>query len=300
MLKFPLSPRKMVSLVGEVQSQASESARLLIAGYDSQALDTVSCSLLAEASPAVADRMVEKAVLARGNGFIPRSSLESTAAIILVSSTGDINEDGFGERLNQLAVAGVPLVLVLTEAPGVEISFPAAGVGPKRVVGIAPDGKPPVDVLAEAVVNATGDAAVFLAAQLPVLRKAACDQIIRRTARQNGVIGVLFIIPGADMPVMTLNQARMVLRIAAAHGDTIGTERALELLSVIGGGLCLRTLARQALDLVPGPGWVLKGSIGYSGTLAMGMAAKAYFDGSVRVTPSRLARLAEKIKSLRG
>jgi hypothetical protein len=51
--------------------------------------------------------------------------------------------------------------------------------------------------------------------------------------------------------------------------------------------------------VLPGPGWALKGGVAYSGTMAMGRAAKAYFDGKVRVTPSRLAPLVERLKKLR-
>ena len=92
----------------------------------------------------------------------------------------------------------------------------------------------------------------------------------------------------------------MILRMAAAHGETVGSERALEILGVVGSGFGLRAIARQALDFVPGPGWVLKGGIAWSGTRALGEAAKAYFDGSTRVTPSRLAPLVDKLKKLRG
>ena len=80
-----------------------------------------------------------------------------------------------------------------------------------------------------------------------------------RQRRQNGVIGVVVIIPGADMPAMTANQIRMVLKIAAAYGEEIGLDRAVEILSVVGTGFVLRTLARQALDFVPGFGWAAQG-----------------------------------------
>ncbi len=300
MRKLPLSPRKLLSLVGEVHSQASEASRLLIAGKDRDAIDLVHSELIREADPAAAGYLVETALIAEGNGHVLSSRLEEAAAAVLVVSSAELQTEELKQRLIETAGTNVPIVLVLTEAPGVEISFPAAGVGPKRVVAITADGSPPADILAAAVVDAAGDAAVALSAGLPALRDATCNHLIRRTARQNGIIGVLFIIPGADFPVMTLNQARMILRMAAAHGESIGVDRALELLSVVGGALSLRALARQVLCVMPGPGWAIKGSFGYTGTVAMGRAAKAYFDGTVRVTPSRLAALANKVKKLRG
>ncbi|HDZ59156.1 MAG TPA: hypothetical protein ENH44_00025, partial [Actinobacteria bacterium] len=250
-----------MSLVNDVQGQAGEAARLLIAGRDPQAVESVQTALTRGARPESAAYLVDTISLAEGNGFLPAMRLESAAVIVLVLTPAELEADDLATRLEGAAETGVPVVLVLTEAPGVEVSFPAAGVGPKRVVGFAPDGKLPDDLLAAAVVDAAGEASVFLAAGLPVLREATCEHLISRTARQNGVIGMLFIIPGADMPVMTLNQAKMVLRMAAAHGEPVGVERALELLGVVGSGLGFRTLARQAVCALPGPGWALKGGV---------------------------------------
>ncbi len=300
MPRLPFSPRKMFSLVGEVSSQIQDASKLLIAGTDLDAMERVRAELSRDCDPGAAGFLLDTAQLAAGNGSIPAACLENTAVLVLVISSGELASGSLGERLEEMAGTGVPIVLVLTEAPGMEVSFPDAGIGPRRVVGLGPDGIPSTEVLADAIVDAAGDAAVFLSSGLPALREATCRQLIRRTARQNGVIGVLFIVPGADMPVMTLNQARMVLRMAAAHGEPVGLERALELLGIIGSGLGLRALARQAVCYMPGPGWAVKGSIAYTGTAAIGAAAKAYFDGSARVTPSRLAGIVEKLRKLRG
>jgi uncharacterized protein (DUF697 family) len=37
-------------------------------------------------------------------------------------------------------------------------------------------------------------------------------------------------------------------------------------------------VARELLDFVPGPGWVLKGAVAYAGTRALGEAAIRYFE----------------------
>ena len=80
------------------------------------------------------------------------------------------------------------------------------------------------------------------------------------------------------MPVLTLNQARLVLRIALAYGQEIDNERALELLGVVGAGFGLRAVARELLDFVPVAGWAVKGAIAYTGTRAIGEAAVRYFE----------------------
>jgi uncharacterized protein (DUF697 family) len=121
------------------------------------------------------------------------------------------------------------------------------------------------------------DYLVSLGRGYPVFRRAVCEKIIHRSARQNGVIGALPI-PGADMPVITANQGRMVLNIAAVYGEEISLQRARELLGVLAAGFGFRTLARQVLKLVPVAGWAASGAIGYAGTLAIGRAAVLYFE----------------------
>ncbi len=117
-----------------------------------------------------------------------------------------------------------------------------------------------------------------LAHNFAFMRSAVAEEAVKATATQNALVGAVLFIPGADMPVMTLNQAKMLLQIAAAYGQPLGSERAKELLAVVGGGFALRTVARQALGVVPGFGWAVKGAIGYGGTIAMGKAAIAYFE----------------------
>lgn len=117
-----------------------------------------------------------------------------------------------------------------------------------------------------------------LAHNYAFMRRAVAVEHVKNTAMQNGIIGVVAIIPGTDMPIMTANQAKMLLQIAAAYGEQLGSQRAKELFAVVGGGFALRTVARQAVAFIPGFGWAVKGAIGYTGSLAMGYAAIKYFE----------------------
>jgi uncharacterized protein (DUF697 family) len=81
-------------------------------------------------------------------------------------------------------------------------------------------------------------------------------------------------VPGADLPVLALNQVRMLLRIEQAYGLEVDLrERAPELLATVGAGLGLRAVARQLLGVVPVAGWAVKGAVAYAGTRALGEAA---------------------------
>jgi uncharacterized protein (DUF697 family) len=133
-----------------------------------------------------------------------------------------------------------------------------------------------------------------LAHNFVFLRRAVAEESIKATAFQNGVIGFVMVIPGADMPLMTANQAKMILQMAAAYGQPLGAERIKELAVVVGGGLTMRAVARQVLTLVPGFGWAVKAGIGYTGTLAMGYAAMEYFEEG-----GDFSGLAQRVKEAR-
>ena len=137
------------------------------------------------------------------------------------------------------------------------------------------------------------DYLVSLGRGYPVFRRAVCDEIIRKNARQNAVIGALPI-PGADMPAITANQGRMVLGIAAAYDEEISLGRLRELLGVLAAGFGLRALSRQVVKLVPVGGWAASGAIGYAGTLAMGRTAMLYFErGKRELDPEELSKIRE-------
>ena len=129
----------------------------------------------------------------------------------------------------------------------------------------------------------------------PAFRRAVCEEIIRKNARQNAVIGALPV-PGADMPAITANQGRMVLAIAAAYGEEISLDRARELGGVLAAGFGLRALYRQILKLVPVGGWAASGAIGYAGTLVMGRATILYFErGKEEPKPGEASELRRRV-----
>jgi len=163
-------------------------------------------------------------------------------------------------------------------------------------LGAAPAGR---RTLENRIVHEAGDGAGALAAALPSMRRTYCDHVVLANATQNGVIGVVVIIPGADMPAMTANQVRMVLKIAHAYGEELGLDRAIEILTIVGTGFVLRTLARQALDFVPGFGWAVKGAVGFSGTIALGQAAIAYFEAGAPLRVSRMQRINRQLDKAR-
>lgn len=142
------------------------------------------------------------------------------------------------------------------------------------VVRVGPGEPLPVERIAAAIAARLDEAGAPLAARLPVLRRAVCDRIVGSFSRKNGVVGAAVFVPGADLPVLALNQVRMLLLLDQAYGlEMDARERLPEILATVGAGLGLRTVARELLDVVPVAGWLVKGGVAYAGTRALGEAA---------------------------
>ena len=189
----------------------------------------------------------------------------------------------------QRGLRGAEIILSVSET-GATISGKAVD-DPGDISLPTTNGKALFDELAPRIVRAMDeDYLVAIAKGYPTFRRAVCEEIIRNNARQNAVIGALPI-PGADMPVMTANQARMVLNVAAAYGEELSMDRARELLGVLAAGFGLRALSRQAVKLVPVGGWAASAAIAYAGTVAMGRSSILYFErGGQRVARRRWPR----------
>ncbi|MDQ3590901.1 MAG: DUF697 domain-containing protein [Actinomycetota bacterium] len=176
----------------------------------------------------------------------------------------------------QTGISGAEIILAVS---GSGITLSGKAVEEPGEIPMPPANEKAVsEELAPRIVRALDeDYLVPLAKGYPPFRRAVCEEIIRKNARQNAVVGAMPI-PGADMPVMTANQGRMVLLIAAAYGEELSIDRARELLGVLAAGFGLRALSRQVVKLVPLAGWAASAAIGYAGTVAMGRATMLYFE----------------------
>jgi uncharacterized protein (DUF697 family) len=167
----------------------------------------------------------------------------------------------------------VPIVAVATGETPAKIPYVLA----TDVVPVGPGQPFPVEEIARVIAHRLGESGTSLAARLPALRGAVCDELIRIFARKNAIIGAAVFIPGADMPLLTLNQLRLVLRIAAAHGEHVGEQRIPEIAGVLGVGFGLRAIGRSLVGAIPVAGWAAQGALAYAGTKALGEAAVRYF-----------------------
>ena len=266
MRRLPLHPAALYGVVKEMKTAAEDLSPILVAGAPGPAGEFVS-ALGAGGDPSALRDLSGREVA--------KYDLQG-ASLLLYVVEGEKPTADDEEVLKRADRSDVDAVCILVGASSQPVDI--AYVPATRVV-IAPPGKPiPLERVTELVADLADESAYGLAARLPVLREAVVEAIVRRFSRQNGILGAAIFVPGADFPVLTLNQLRMVFQIAAAHGEQIDRERIPEILAVVGAGLGFRTIAREALGFVPGLGWAVKGGVAYVGTKALGKAATTYFE----------------------
>jgi len=116
------------------------------------------------------------------------------------------------------------------------------------------------------------DHRIALAADFVFMRPTLANAVIMATARQNAIIAFVVLIPGADMPVLTLNQVKMALQVAVIYGEDISWERAAEIVVVVGSAFATRALARLLTKRFRLMAWPLKSAIAFGSTVALGKA----------------------------
>ena len=264
---LPIHPGAVYGIAKEIKTAAEDFRPIDVAGAPART---------AELRDALIEGGDREAVRDLGGKELSAYDIEGAGLLIYVIEGKRASPED--EQALKLADRkGVETICVLAGARAAE-SVDVPFVLATNVVQVRPGEPLPVERIAELVAERSDERGYLWAARLPVLRKHVVEHTIRRFSRQNGILGVAIFIPGADMPALTLNQIRMLFHIAAAYGEQIDRERALEILAVVGAGFGLRAIAREALGFIPGIGWAVKGGIAYIGTQALGRAVAAYFD----------------------
>ena len=248
-----LNPAAIWALLRELKSVAGEDGALLVTGALASSLEK---DLGRDSRPG--------AVRSEGR-------IEDAGVLVRVLAGEPTEEDE--AALKAANRAGVPVLAVQTSSEQFDVPYVLA----TDVIQCLPGQSFPVEEIARAIAARLGERATSLAARVPVLRDPVCDALIESFSRKNGILGAAVFIPGADFPVLTLNQIRLVLRLASAHGAEVDQQRLPEIVGTVAAGFGLRSVARQLLAAVPVAGWALKGGIAYAGTRAVGEAARRYF-----------------------
>ena len=146
------------------------------------------------------------------------------------------------------------------------------------------------------------DMELALARQFAPFRKVVVERIIQTVSRENAMFAVATALPNlvpnlgelpwafgefaSDTAFQTANQVRMAFLIAAACGKEVGySERAAEILSIVGSAFGWRALARELAGKIPfGGGIIPKGAIAYAGTFVVGKGLEQYHHAGAAYT----------------
>jgi uncharacterized protein (DUF697 family) len=292
--------RNILKAVADVRKHTPATARLCLVGSSDLLADAA--RMLSAGADDAADGGVSRAldVLGRGDFPIRPEALSRWSVVVFLEDAQAAVRPELGPTIAFCRAARLPAVVAAVRDTAA-VSFDRhawialAGLSSKEFVAHTRGTPAAKSALARRIAALAGQGGFALAAALPALRAAVIEHTIQATARQNALVGAVIILPGADMPVMTMNQLKMVLRIGAAYGYRADLQRTVEMLGVIASGLGMRALARRAVEYVPGLGWAMKASFGYVGTEAIGRSAVAYFENGAPLTASRFPRLSSQL-----
>jgi uncharacterized protein (DUF697 family) len=267
MRTLPVKPLTVLGIVREVKAAAENMRPILLAGAEGPVRELA--EVLGEGG--------EESALRELRRRAPSATDLDEASLLVYAIDGE-TASGHEEQVLRLASRKRVPALVILIGRGAEDIPDLPYVLATDVLAVRAGEAMPVEQIIERIAARAGDKSYALAAKLPRVRKVVCEEIVRSFSKQNGILAAAIFIPGADLPALTLNQIRMVFRIAGAFGADIDRERVVELLCVLGAGLGFRAVAREVVGVVPGFGWALQGAIAYAGTRALGEAAIRYFE----------------------
>ncbi len=143
---------------------------------------------------------------------------------------------------------------------------------------------------AKAIVTERQEVELAIGRNYPGFRRAVADKIIHRVSRENALFALVTALPNViptviDLPwafgefatdtaFITMNQIRMALLMAAAHGRTVGyAEQKMQIAAIVAGAFGWRALARELVGKIPlGGGLIPKAAVAFAGTYVVGLS----------------------------
>lgn len=173
-----------------------------------------------------------------------------------------------GARQHVIVVAQTSLDVPDTQLP--------AKLGQYVQEAVSSEHGPLLERFANALLDST-DKDVSCAANFKFCRDVATARLVSRCAARNAFMGVADFIPGAGMPLMTMNQINLSFDMAATYGKGLSIGRAPEVLAVVLAGFGYRWAARLAERVFPALTILIKVGVAYGGTLVTGRMLSSHF-----------------------
>ncbi|MDR1358907.1 MAG: hypothetical protein LBJ48_06100, partial [Coriobacteriales bacterium] len=109
-----------------------------------------------------------------------------------------------------------------------------------------------------------------LGAAFVFMRKAIARDFTRQTSLENAVLAAVFFLPGADLPVLTLNQCKLLYQIAVINEVPLTRERLADVALVVASAFGMRALTRVVLHRFMPVAWLVHGITAFGATMALG------------------------------
>ena len=270
-------------------------AKVMGSGRESQRRRSEGVSLavmVGEGASATIARAVREALLPQNETtFVSALPLEGAvpagvdAVVILPGSP-----EAAAERAVDAARMGIPAAILVCSQ--VEERPVQAGEDVASLVAYlsAANERVAVDKLCEWLVGACASKSIALAAGIPACRQNVVRSLVRSCALANVGVGVVDLLPGADLPVMAASQARLAFDVAAAYDRRLSaSDFGLIAGGVVLAGLGYRSVSRSVSRALPPLAWAVRGGVAFAGTVATGAVARACASGT---TPQRVAEAA--------
>jgi uncharacterized protein (DUF697 family) len=270
-------------------------AKVMGSGRESQRRRSEGVSLavmVGEGASATIARAVREALLPQNETtFVSALPLEGAvpagvdAVVILPGSP-----EAAAERAVDAARMGIPAAILVCSQ--VEERPVQAGEDVASMVAYlsAANERVAVDKLCEWLVGACASKSIALAAGIPACRQNVVRSLVRSCALANVGVGVVDLLPGADLPVMAASQARLAFDVAAAYDRRLSaSDFGLIAGGVVLAGLGYRSVSRSVSRALPPLAWAVRGGVAFAGTVATGAVARACASGT---TPQRVAEAA--------
>jgi hypothetical protein len=150
-------------------------------------------------------------------------------------------------------------------------------------------GEKSLDSLLSEIVSRHANLETALARTFPLFRAAVTGAIVSRVAKENALFSIVTALPNvvpnlvelpwavgefaSDTAFLTMNQIRMALMLAAAHGRPVGyTQQKVEIAGIVAGAFGWRAIARELVGKIPlGAGLIPKAAIAFAGTWVVGL-----------------------------
>ncbi len=150
-----------------------------------------------------------------------------------------------------------------------------------------------LDALADWVMRNAPRIRTVFSRSFPFAKDAKIRHIIRTCSYQNAVTAAIFFIPGADLPIMTTNEIKMLIQLERQYGYVLDKSTIFEIAAIVLTAFMSRTAIRRICKSAPMLSWLVKTIAGYAITCGMGHAMRWYCEsGRPFILPERQSRAA--------